>query len=503
MSFSKKMLAFAAVSALTAATAVPAMALENVFHGLIREKAIFSNTDGYTAGDLALYKDAKTNFYVEQRARLLYEAKINDDLKGVIQFEIDSRWGDQAYGANSISGTTGASGTPLTGSFTGRNTGGGLEADRVNIETKNAYLDFHIPGTPVRAKAGIQSFTDEYKGIFLGVADTAGVVADGTFGKVDVKAGWLRFWDTGGEAQTGNQSSVNTYVLGAKTAVTPDVKVGLNYYLLTDGTDGAFPATPAPASSLLMGATGLTAYDSLWLNMVGATAEAKVGPVNIDGFVVGQFGKFKDATASYLTGTQDVDVLAFAANARARMKVGPGTAKVEAIFVSGDGQSNDKYTGFITGSQYNLAASFYVSPDMQLLLPNKNDINTSRAVAYDSNFKSQGIIGGFVGYDATVTDKIYANANAGFMAVAKDNGRKPAGAGNSSNYLGTEINAEVGYKLYSNLTASLQGAYLVLGDYYKGTAGAAEASGTAITAAGTGSDPSNPYTTRVMLNYTF
>lgn len=476
MSFQTKMLAFAAVSALTAATAVPAMALENVFHGLLREKAIFSNTDAYTAGDLALYKDARTNFYVEQRTRLLYESKVSDDLKGVLQFEIDSKWGDQAYGSNSVSGT----------SFTGRNSGGGLESDRVNIETKNAYLDFRILDTPVRAKAGIQGFTDEYKGIFLGYADTAGLVADGKFGNVDVKAGWLRFWDTGNEAQTGQQSSVNTYVLGAKTSLTPNLKVGANYYLLTDGTRGA---SPGVGNQLLLTATGLTAYQSLLLHMVGATAEAKVGPVNIDGFLVGQFGKFDGATAGYVTGTRDVDVRSFAANARARMKVGPGTAKAEFLYVSGDDQDNDEYTGFITGSQYNLAGSFYVSPDMLMLLPNKNDINTSRAIAYDPNFKSQGIIGGFVGYDSTLTDKIFLNVNAGFMAVAKDNGRRPAGAGNSSNYLGTELNFEAGYKLYSNLTASLQGAYVLVGDYYKGTAA--------------GSDPDDPFTTRVQLNYTF
>lgn len=480
MSFKKKILAVAAVSALTAATAVPALALENVFHGMLREKAILSNTNSYGPGDLFLAKDAKTNFYVEQRARLLYESKISDDLKGVLQFEIDSRWGDQAYGLNSVSST----------SFTGRNTGGGLEADRVNIETKNVYLDFRVPGTPVRAKAGIQGFTDEFKGIFLGYADTAGVVADGMFGNVAVKAGWLRFWDVGEGSQTGLQSAVNTYVAGAKVAINPKLNAGLNYYLLTDGTQGTFPGTSA-TGQLLPGATGLTSYDRLVLHMVGATAEAKVGPVDIDGFLVGQFGKFEGALGGGLAPTKrDVDVLAFAANARARMKVGPGAAKVEAIYVSGDGLNNDRYSGFITGSQYNLAGSFYVSPDMQLLLPNKYDINTSTAVAYDPNFKSQGIIGGFIGYDAKVTDKVYANANAGFMAAAIDNSKKPAGAGNTSQYLGTEINAEVGYKLYDNLTASLQGAYLILGDYYKGTAKG-------------GANPDDPYTSRVMLNYTF
>jgi hypothetical protein len=53
--------------------------------------------------------------------------------------------------------------------------------------------------------------------------------------------------------------------------------------------------------------------------------------------------------------------------------------------------------------------------------------------------------------------------------------------------LGTEINTEIGYKLYDNMTASVQAAYLFLGDFYKVS----------------GSTPDNPYTTKVMLNYTF
>jgi hypothetical protein len=46
---------------------------------------------------------------------------------------------------------------------------------------------------------------------------------------------------------------------------------------------------------------------------------------------------------------------------------------------------------------------------------------------------------------------------------------KTAGNGkqNGTNYMGTEINIETGYKLYDNLTAKVQAAYVVLGGYYK------------------------------------
>ncbi len=64
------------------------------------------------------------------------------------------------------------------------------------------------------------------------------------------------------------------------------------------------------------------------------------------------------------------------------------------------------------------------------------------------------------------------------------------GQANGTNFLGTEINIETGYKLYDNLTAKIQAAYVILGGYYAGTAA-------------NGKDPEDPYTARVMLSYVF
>ena len=114
------------------------------------------------------------------------------------------------------------------------------------------------------------------------------------------------------------------------------------------------------------------------------------------------------------------------------------------------------------------------------------------------------------GYDANLTPKLYANVNVGAAMVAESrrfnnndlgdaNALKPIVTGttstrNSSSYLGTEINVETGYKLYDNLTTSVQAAYVILGDYYKGTNQVAGHAGT---------DPDNPYTARVVLSYAF
>ena len=147
MSMKKRLLAVAAVSALTVATAVPALAFENEFHGLFRVRGIIDNFNDGGGGAVKPSISSPTSNYIEQRARLMYIAKANDDLKLVTHFEIDSRWGDNSYGSNN----------------TWRNNGGGIGADQTNLETKNVYLDFNIPSTPLNVKLGIQGFDDGYK----------------------------------------------------------------------------------------------------------------------------------------------------------------------------------------------------------------------------------------------------------------------------------------------------------------------------------------------------
>jgi hypothetical protein len=90
-----------------------------------------------------------------------------------------------------------------------------------------------------------------------------------------------------------------------------------------------------------------------------------------------------------------------------------------------------------------------------------------------------------LGYDAAITPKVYANANAGALWVAKS-----APARNNCDIVAGEINLETGYKVYDNLTAKVQLAYVVLGGLYKdGGLG--------------GKTPENPYTGRVGLSYAF
>ncbi|AJY69535.1 hypothetical protein RW64_07880 [Geobacter sulfurreducens] len=477
----KKVLAVSAACALSAATAVPALALENEFHGMFRVFGYLSNYGNGGSGSFAastapavdLADNARTRSYVEQRARLMYIAKANDDLKLVTHFEIDSRWGDSAYG-------------------NGRGAGAAVGADQVNLETKNVYLDFNIPSTAINAKVGVQPWTDSYGGIFVN-ADMAGALVSAKYAGFTNSIGWFRFNDDlaplttltdkstppDGDFDDPNEITTNAttvpgkstrdlFVLDSKYNLSKDVKLGASYYLLF--TDQPAYGTPTTYNGVKYN-TSIAGNPNTYTHMIGLNGEFKLDPVTLGLFGMYQFGDTPGALNS--------DLSAFAAGATAKGKLGIGTAKAAFLYTSGD-----KTTGNGTDNSAFQAISpestFYAA-DMMILLRNKYNMNSDRAVVHSLNGAqaNEGFIGGFVGYDANFTPKAFGSVNAGFAAAANTN---------NDSYLGTEVNAEVGYKLFDNMTASVQGAYFFLGDYFD---------------KGATQNADDPYVTRVMLNYAF
>ena len=72
---------------------------------------------------------------------------------------------------------------------------------------------------------------------------------------------------------------------------------------------------------------------------------------------------------------------------------------------------------------------------------------------------------------------------------------KATGGRNASDFLGTELNLEAGYKVNPNLTLRAQGAYMILGSNFKGSA--------TTDAATIVKDPENPYTMRLLASFRF
>ncbi|MBC7961771.1 MAG: hypothetical protein H7Y05_02365 [Steroidobacteraceae bacterium] len=487
----KKTVAIAAAAGALTAVAMPAMAFENEFHGMYKLKYFLSNYENGSSGFInpspqtvtpatgsissSARKNLKTNNYFEQRARIQYSAKASDDLKLVTQFEIDSVFGDRAQG------------------LAGRGSGGALESDAVNLETKHVYLDFKIPSTPVKVTAGIQAYKDAFKGVLLD-ADIAGINTVTKLGPATLGLGYFRAYDQSYSLPTFRTTrgidNLDILALNASFDLSKDLKVGSAYYLYSD--DRSIPNA----------AVGSTNIHTLGVNM-----DAKLGPLGLSGFAAMQQGLTKGTNSP--TTINRVTYNGYAFNAAAKLAVGPGTLRTAALYTTGDDGRDGINTAWQSTRQAQdqvgvvpsgAATNSYNDSNMMLLnrSTNMGGTTTDQNLVYTTNNKNQGVFLYSLGFDAKLGSKAYANVNAGMAWASKTNSStataRPRDLNTRSvagtNYLGTEVNFETGYKMYDNLTGSLQAAYVLLGGYYENTLA-------------NGKSPADPYTARVVLSYAF
>lgn len=453
----KKLLVLAAAGALTAATAVPALALENEFHGafttfydLSNYSAIGNENTGNATG---LSDDAPTQNYFVERVRLGYTAKASDQVKLVTRFEFDYNfWGNSSY-------------------VNARGGGGAIGADSVNMETKTLYLDLNYPA--IEAKIGMMPNTDVFKGLIFD-ADMAGILLSHNYANANVSAGFFR-WNSDSPVGKNTNDMIS---LDGKYAFSKNFKLGAGYYYITDDRGNG---TTTTASAAAIGETedGTLIYpvgtvftttenpaNDAEVHTLGLNAEGVIGPVTLNGFALMQFG---DRAAG-------VDAKGYAFNVGARMPLAGGTLRSEFLYVAGG--SNALYNA---GDGYE-SGQFYDS-ELVILGRDKNATTIDNAIIYNVENFGQGTILGTVGYDYAFTDKLSASANAGFAAIENDD--NPSYAGGDSNYLGTEINAEANYQLTPNVTLGARAAYVFLGDYFDGL------------------DADDPYDVKVLVRYAF
>jgi len=454
MKRNKKLLAVAAAGVLTVAAAVPAFALENEFHGSFTSFYDLSNFSaaGNDGGNTlqGLQKDAPTENYFVQRARLGYTAKVSDQVKLNTKFELDyTFWGNSSYS-------------------TGRNQGGAIGADSVQIETKNVFLELNYPA--VNAKIGMMPYNDSFKGILFD-ADMAGVLFAHDYSNAGVAAGFFRFGDNGGTLGKNNYDMLS---LDAKYSISKELKVGAAYYYITDNRKNAPIASNAalldgngnPTNVYPAGTTFTAVPDKdAKISNIGLNFEGLVGPVALSGFALKQFGDLDT----------NVDAKGYALNLGAKLALLGGTLRSEFLYVSG-GKDAFYNPGGAGGTE---GGGFY-DAEMIILNRDKNAKTIDTAIVYDANNVNQGVIMGSIGYDHPCTDKITSSVNAGFAAVAKN-----VNSRGTSDYLGTELNLESNYKLTPNVTLGVRGGYVFLGDYFKGT------------------NADNPYDLKVLANLAF
>jgi hypothetical protein len=466
--FQKQMLTIAAAGALTAVTALPAMAFENEFHGMFAIKTFLSNFDNGASGVIPGAKDTKTNNYTDQRTRIQYTAKASDDLKLVTHFEMNTRWG-VAYSAS-------AAGEPATA-------GGDIDTDGANFLVKHAYLDFNV-GKPLNVKLGQMAYKDTLKGLYVD-ADLPMAYVTYKAGGYTMGLGYSRFNDAASaltaKSYLGDKAS-DLFVLDNTYAISKDTKVGMSYYLNVDNQ---------------LDVDGPLGKDKK-VHTLGLFGETKFGALALSGFAAMQAGSQKN-----FVGNTTQNYHGWAADVLATMKVGSGTARTGFMFTSGDnGNGTDVahnrgwQTVSYLGTNATAAQNSYNESGMMLLVRNTAMGGTST----DGYFRKPitNIALAHMGYDATLTEKLYLNGNVGFAWIpasgrlATPSATAQTAVFNGSDFMGTEINVETGYKLYKNLTLKAQVAYVMLGGAYKNLA-----------AATPNNDPANPYTMRLGAHYSF
>lgn len=482
----KKTVAIAVAAGALAAISVPAMAFENEFHGIFNTKFYLSNIDqGGTAvyNPSAFVDSKKTANFFEQRARLQYTAKASDDLKLVTHFELDSMYGGVTSGQDGTAGK-GYRGTTVSGTQTGNNSGA-LDADSLTLETKHVFLEFKAGPTTVRT--GIQPLADSLNGTLL-IADVAAVTTSTKLGALSLGVGYARV-NTAAYLSTAtervNNSNTDLFYMDTKFAVSKDFNVGMPYYFFAD----------------------YTIDQAVLLHTLGLTADAKMGALSFNAFLAKQFGHQKMSAPNK---RDSVNYHGLEMGYNVKMAAGPGSLKTGLLFTTGDDSTTGaQRTGWrqIYGSANNQSGMMLLSRNDAtggltnthfLVINSGNSTSATSTGATKSTEQSKGLVLFTLGYDFTLSPKAYLNANTGMAWVAKSaNAPKDAATGvsNAGDLMGTEINVETGYKLYDNLTAKVQAAYVILGGYYRGSA--------ANSVKGSEKDPDNPYTFRTGLSYTF
>lgn len=446
--FQKQMMTVVAAGALTAVTALPAMAFEHTFNGTFVAKTYLSNID--LVGFQATKESTKTSNFTDQRTRINYTAKASDDLKLVTQFEFQTWWGDGA-------------------------TGGDIDTDGNNLVVRYAYLDFNM-GKALNVKVGQQLFKDTFGGLYVD-ADLPMARVAYKAGNYTLGLGYSRFNDEAtafaGQAYRGDLAA-DLYALENTYAFNKDTKVGLSYYL--NRSDEA-------------------ATSSKKINTLGLFGQTKLGALDLSAFAAMQKGfRHVGAAKERYNG--------WATNVLAKMKLGDGQARTGFLFTSGDNSDSSNHgwqtlnartaTPATHVASENVVQNSYNESGMMLLVRNTSMGGTSTDNYLRKPITNIALL--HMGYNANLSEKLYANGNIGMAWLPASDDlyghTSHATVRNGSDYLGTEANVEVGYKLYKNLTLKAQAAYVKLGGAYDGTADGVK-------------DPADPWTLRAGAFYTF
>ncbi len=446
----KKFGIIALAALLVVAFTVPASALENVFGGYWRTRFITEqNFSGYDdKGD----QDSGTDLSrVDTRTRLYYTAVINDNLKFVNKFELDTVWGD------GVAGDIGADGN--------------------NFELKNSYVDFTMG--PVNALVGIHHgtlargflFDDDFSGMTL--------IYKGEGFSIPVI--WMKPYEGGTDE---NEEDVDYYAIAPK--FTLGEGISLNPYIMYAYSNDAdaygwryHPMGMSVANSLAaLGApAGILNESEVGIWFLGLDADMKFGPAKIwftgimeEGAISTRDEDDLDISAyllalggSYDFGMFDIHGQTFYATGNDEEDLLDSDPELGAFWVpsQGDGAGQSYYWAEIMGYGVFDEQSSANSPF--------DKISNIWAINLGTKIKPMDKL-------TVAIDLWYADLVEERWVDANNDGLVNAGDEGVDDALGTEVDVRVTYELVEGLNLDVVGAYLFADDgtYKEDTDGTAD-----------------------------
>ncbi len=346
----------------------------------------------------------------------------------------------------------------------GKSVGGLYSGDGVNIETRWAYLDMQVPGVAdkMRLKTGLQPFNLNK---YFWKETIMGVNLDGQAGNVDYYVGWERPYRVDAGSAGPDVSDVDAFV--GKVSFSPMAKSKVGFFASLIRNDSAV---------LHDAATGARTYNKLdatkWeikkftdefdldIYTMGVTGNFNINNLFFNGDFIYQGGSIDNATYVNQDGVSsaahDYDVSAFFAHVDVGAKIGATKITGTYWYASGDDDPTDDNIDAYMATDVDMGASMVIMEGH----PTSDDYFTERPyildkgmhlfkLAVDNKVSDKLKVGGALLYMMTAEDITYTGANG--QAFADDS-------------VGTEVDAYVKYKLYPDVTLSMNFGYLFTGD---------------------------------------
>ena len=410
--------------------------------------------------------------FVDQRLRLMATYDLNDNV-GIVYFaEIDTVWGDV-------------------------NGGGALGADKINVETKNAYLNLKSGDTA--AKLGVHAVND---GVYQGVMyndDMAGLSVTHKIDNITLNALYAKLW----EDSRSYHDDTDLYTVGAKMKVSDKFTVGADvFYLDVNDADQVYNSTAAsylPASLFWVQPGGTYPYTTdkvsaeVWT--VGLNAAAAFGAFKLDGFAL-----YQDLSVDIDTPAGgSLDGNAWLASVKGSMKLDNGDVGLRFLYVSPNDDNPEKdgvdqWVGNL--GEYEFPGENLMQFMVDAFVCNYGKESYAWQDAVDQGY---GLMAFMLSGNHNLPQAMYLKWGAGYFMAAKDDADSATGlygAGNKfinrkgGDTLGYEIAARFGKKYFEKVDVSLNASYADYGDFYDKTAIG-------------GKDPDATYKTYLMVNVPF